>query len=136
MNRLAIEPVSLHDIYTTNRLERLNSGYRNRVHRMLRTRAAAAWCDAAAGISAPADQIWDFPIVFCLETIIGGGSTLPDADAFGVVGKRFLDGARDAGVIPDDSPEYIRRIVLEAPAWGAVAGGSVAHVATLSVISP
>lgn len=45
--------------------------------------------------------------------------TLPDADAIsGGAAKAILDGMVDAGVVPDDSAEYVRWVRYGAPVKG------------------
>lgn len=43
------------------------------------------------------------------------GRGIPDTGACVGAAKAGIDGIKDAGVIPDDSPVYVRRLTFEAP---------------------
>ena len=54
------------------------------------------------------------PVVVHVRQKIAKGK-LPDAGSNSTVGKAGLDGLVDAGLLPDDSPQYVRAVVLHAP---------------------
>lgn len=43
------------------------------------------------------------------------GGSVPDTAACVGAAKAGIDGIRDAGVLPDDGPRYVRRLTFEAP---------------------
>ena len=78
----------------------------------------------AAGVVAIARRKWNagelverpaYPAEFNLYPAYDDGSRLIDTDATAWVAKRFLDALIQNKMIPDDSPEFIGRVVLHAP---------------------
>lgn len=73
----------------------------------LRKQAAKAWSEKEGEL--PGDPPYAFILFTAIDTHIGTrhAGNLQDADASAFLAKRFLDGAIDAKIIPDDGPEWI-----------------------------
>ena len=77
--------------------------------RVWRERAGYAWREAMRDGFAVVP-----PVVFVVEQKCRDGR-MPDTGACMVGAKAIIDGAVDAGLIPDDSPKYVSAIVFAAP---------------------
>lgn len=94
--------------FLVNNIDTMAIAPKRQKARFLRTKSAEAWsgCD-------PLNP--DMPVIFTLHSLFHPlfENRLPDCDGLAWVAKRMLDGARDAKVIVDDSPQYVERVVLE-----------------------
>ena len=93
----------------------------------LRRRARDCWIDG--------DKYKDpvYPAVFEMHVTYPHRVTVGDADSTMWVAKCFLDGLVDAGIIPDDSPQYIAKVINHAPIQGQM--GELDAAAYLGVLS-
>ena len=101
-------------LFLFNRVTRLSKAEQNTLSKNLRKESCRAW-------SHPAEfkirVELKYPLKFSFSTFVNVTETLPDVDSGMWVAKRMLDGAVDAGVILDDTPEYISRVIINAPVF-------------------
>ena len=55
------------------------------------------------------------PVTVTVTHLRKNRASMPDVGAVILAAKAVIDGAVDAGVLPDDSPEYVRKLTFEAP---------------------
>ena len=91
-------PMRLSKIMTFNKLERLKPGHRWRINKDIKEMSERCWEDV--------DPITERGLIYSINAVVHTDSR-PDPDSLNWVGKRMLDGAIAAGVIPDDSGTYI-----------------------------
>ena len=59
------------------------------------------------------DMLSQFPVIFVMQTFTPHEcKNIPDVDSQAWLAKRILDGAIDAGVIPDDAHQYVSDVRL------------------------
>jgi len=102
--------ILLKESYTFNKIERLRLGQRLNLNGAMRAKAKQSW----KGVDAIEGE-YIYPVGFLLLTEIHTDESIPDSDAFAWLGKRFLDGAVDAGIVPEDHPRYISEVTMLGP---------------------
>ena len=55
------------------------------------------------------------PVTVTVTHLRKNRASMPDVGAVILAAKAVIDGAVDAGVLPDDGPEYVRKLSFEAP---------------------
>lgn len=111
-NDFQSDVVFLKEIYTFNKIERMNLGMRLELNKMLKAKAYNAW--KAALLTHPAPRP-ERKHAFVLQSYVLRSHNLPDTDAFMWLAKRFIDGAVKVGVIPDDTTKHLSHIIIAAP---------------------
>lgn len=111
MTIYASEPIEMKHMHTFNSIIRMPKPAQWNLAKHIRDQARHAW--AAADVPRILGR-WDFVVYTAVRG--GIGAALPDADSGLWVAKRILDGAVDAGVIPDDSPRYVAGVHIHAAA--------------------
>ena len=88
-----------------------NARLRGNVHaHRAEARKLRAWAaDATAG-----RKPWNTQVRFIAQ-MTTSQARYPDPDAISLAVKHLIDGVVDAGIIPDDSPEYVAEIRYLAP---------------------
>ena len=110
MDRVVARPIKLKDAYTFNQLKRMSTAQSSQVDRFIRTKACESWKRGDhVGIL---DEPVEFHLYFFVYPEL---AKVPDTDSIAWYAKAILDGAQDAGLIRDDSPDAVSRQVL----WGA-----------------
>ena len=96
--------------FLVNRIDTLPVPQKRDFAKYLRYKSREAW-DSEYSLDP------NVPVQFTLHSLFHESfkSRLPDCDGLAWVAKRMLDGAVDAKLIVDDSPEYVVRVILEAP---------------------
>ena len=104
----ASSPIEMKELYTFNRIQGMAKPTQWSLAKHIRSKARAAWRDVEKGTLG----CHTFELVTALRE--GKANVAPDADSGIWVAKRILDGAIDAGVIPDDSPLYVASVHIVA----------------------
>ena len=110
----ASDTIEMRSLYTFNNISRMPKPAQWSLAKHVRGQAANAW--RRAGVPR-LDGRWDFVVYTAVRT---GSGIAPDADSGMWVAKRILDGAVDAGVIPDDSPRFVAGVHVHAAAYLAL----------------
>lgn len=113
MSDCVSEMVYLKEVHSFNKIEYRGKPEKARINRFLRAKAREAWA-TDENLQTSHSLQWEPPFDFTLYPAIEKGSAQFDPDAFMLISKRFIDGARDAGIIGDDSPEWIDSITIVA----------------------
>ena len=99
--------IEIDTIHTYNKIQRMPRWEEAQLTRTYLQKAVDAWGEQ--------DPVYT-PATFRLEVLINeDAKTMPDTDASFWVAKRVLDAAVTARILPDDSPEFVERVILEAP---------------------
>ncbi len=121
MTELASAPVHLERRWTFNKLASLSRPQRAAVIRGVRKRAAMSWDD----VEPPSWR--DDGVVYEVRTA-WRDAAMPDTDGIAWMAKAMLDGAVDAGIIGDDSPDIVARVVLHRPVrWPTLDSAGVVY---------
>jgi len=109
------------ELYLFNKIEAWNKPQQKSLARWTVGVFEHSWQPLAQRIAAaedPVDVLGDPPYTFIFRTELHElmyRHRLPDADGFSIMAKRCLDGAVNAGVLPDDDSGHIERVVLTVP---------------------
>ena len=106
--------VSLKRAWTFNDLEYMPRNRKFSINRNIRKLACEAWSKSEGSLS----SLGPPPYAFVLGAAVNqymGMQRMRDTDASMWISKRFLDGAQDMGIIPDDGPEIISSVTVLLP---------------------
>lgn len=81
-------------------------------HYVVQSLQSEAW--AAANTKGKRAPRYKVPVTVEFRPFVDRGP-LPDTDALGFVAKSVLDGLVNAGVLPDDSPEWVSAVIFYRP---------------------
>ena len=120
MKGIRSKRVAFSELHTFNKIDAMNKPQQKQLARWSREKFAIAWQEVGEKVAAAdhfSDVLGDPPYSFMFNSYITSlqVSRVPDADAFFVMAKRCLDGAIDAGVLPDDGEEYIIKACCTLP---------------------
>lgn len=99
--------------YTANRLEYMNRQAKWQINKGIRAKASQAWKRGNtynSHVNKGKQQCFYLYVCVSENTVI-----VPDCDSNFWLAKRCLDGAIDAGIIKDDTPDIIESVTVFAP---------------------
>ena len=103
--------VYLSEVPSFNKIEYREKAEKAKINRFLRSKAKSAW-ETEKNLEILESALWEPPFDFTLYPAIPKRTVPFDPDAFMLISKRFIDGARDAGIIGDDNPKWIDSITI------------------------
>jgi len=127
MQGIRSKRVAFSELHTFNKIEAMNKPQQKQLARWTREKFSIAWQEVGSKVAAAdhfSDVLGDPPYIFVFNSYIVSlkVTRAPDADAFSVMAKRCLDGAVDAGVLPDDGEEYISKACCTLPVLASPGG--------------